>query len=79
MNTCRWRSKKFSDLIQLCNYSQDEEIILQECDSDSEVDDGRHKRRNGEIDEDEEKEDYSLRVHTPCCAAYQRQALNEKS
>ena len=46
------------------NLPQDDEIILQDCDSDNEVDESRNKRRNGEIDDEEEKEDYSLRVLT---------------
>ena len=46
------------------NFPQDDEIILQDCDSDYEVDESRNKRGNGEIDDEEEKEDYSLRVCT---------------
>ena len=50
------------------NFPQDDEIILQDCDSDNEVDESRNKRRNGEIDDEEEKEDYSLRVLTVSAA-----------
>ena len=44
------------------NFSQDEEIILQDYDSDNEVDESRNKKRNGLIEDEEEKEDFSLRV-----------------
>ena len=43
--------------------SQDEEIILEDYESDGEGADSGLKRRTGEVDDDEEdKEDYSLRV-----------------